>query len=297
MRRCAVVSRFIFAAGLAAVASPSYLGRASASEAQVGAAYVPTMTFDVASVRESKDLDPAAGITMSGDFDAHTAIFRVINWSIGDLIGTAYGVDQSEIIGLPQWPFPTLFVVNAKGDPADVAKLATLTAAQQQAEQEHMVRALLEDRFALKTHWETRESDVYHLVVAKGGPKLVKQGRMPPSPEELKNFDAHPIPSLYQRNDGHGYDFVAHGCSMENLVGALTGQFGRKVINLTGLTGTYDFVLKYKGRWDLDRPADDPDPLPPLDRGLTEELGLKIEKAKGPVTVLVIDHVEMPSPN
>jgi uncharacterized protein (TIGR03435 family) len=69
------------------------------------------------------------------------------------------------------------------------------------------------------------------------------------------------------------------------------------VIDRTGLTGKYDFVLKYKGRWDQDRLPDDMDPLPPIDRALTEELGLKVEAARGPKKVLVIDHIDKPSPN
>jgi uncharacterized protein (TIGR03435 family) len=69
------------------------------------------------------------------------------------------------------------------------------------------------------------------------------------------------------------------------------------VTDKTGLTGKYDFVLKYKGRWDRDRSADDLDPIPPMDRALPEQLGLKIEPAKGPVKVLVIDQVEKPSEN
>jgi uncharacterized protein (TIGR03435 family) len=56
-------------------------------------------------------------------------------------------------------------------------------------------------------------------------------------------------------------------------------------------------MLKYQGRWDRDRNADDLDPTPPMDRALQEELGLKVETAKGPVKVLVIDHVEKPSEN
>lgn len=74
-------------------------------------------------------------------------------------------------------------------------------------------------------------------------------------------------------------------------------QFGRPVIDKTGLTSKYDFVLKYKNRWDSDRAPDDPDPRPPLDRALREQLGLKVEPAKGPVKILVIDHVEKPSEN
>ena len=176
--------------------------------------------------------------------------------------------------------------------------MAALTEEQQSAEQQHMLQALLEERFKLKTHWETKEGDVYNLVVAKGGPKLGVEGSMPPSADELKIFgEDRPVPALCQKNDGQGYDFIAHGCSMDQWVGMLTAQFGRPVMDKTGLTGKYDFVLKYKGRWDRDRNADDLDPTPPMDRALQEELGLKVEAAKGPVKILVIDHIDKPSEN
>lgn len=136
-----------------------------------------------------------------------------------------------------------------------------------------------------------------NLVVAKGGPKLGAEGSMPPSADELKVFGDRPAPALGQKNDGQGYDFIAHGRSMGQLVEMLTAQFGRPVIDKTGLMGNHDFVLKYKRRWDRDRNADDLDPMPPMDRALQEELGLKVEAAKGPVKVLVIDHIDKPSEN
>jgi uncharacterized protein (TIGR03435 family) len=126
---------------------------------------------------------------------------------------------------------------------------------------------------------------------------LSAEGSMPPSADEVKNFRDGPLPPIYQKNDGEGYDFIAHGCSMDQLVGILAAQFGRPVLNKTGLTGKYDFVLKYKGRWDRDRNADDMDPTLPMDRALQEELGLKVETARGSVKTLVIDHIEKPSPN
>jgi uncharacterized protein (TIGR03435 family) len=259
--------------------------------------YVPTMTFDVASVRENKSVDVNAGFTMSGWFQPQTSIFRATNWPIENLITVAYGVDRYQLVGAPKWPNPTLFVIGAKGDSETDAKLAGLTTEQQWAEQKHMLQALLEERFKLKTHWETKEGDVYNLVVAKGGPKLGGGGSVPPSADEVKRFGGRPVPVIHQKNDGRGYDFIAHGCSMEVWAGMLTGQFGRQVIDKTGLTGTYDFVVKYRGRWDRDRDADDLDPMLPMDRALVEELGLKVEPAKGPVKMLVIDHVEMPSEN
>jgi uncharacterized protein (TIGR03435 family) len=269
----------------------------SKSSLPANAPYVATMTFDVASVRENKNVDMNIGITMGGGFVPHTTMLRVINWRIENLISYAYGVNEYQIVGAPKWPWPTLFVIEAKGDSEADAKVGALTKEQQWAEQQHMFRALLEERFKLKTHWETKAGNVYSLVVAKGGPKLGAEGSMPPSADELKIFGDRPVPALDQRNDGQGYDFIAHGCSMGQWVGMLAKQFGRPVIDKTGLTGKYDFVLKYRGRWDQDREADDLDPTPPMDRALEEELGLKVQAAKGPVKMLIIDHIDKPSEN
>jgi len=291
--------RFLLAAALLAIAEPCSQGQTGATPAPASAkaAYVPTMTFDVASVRQNKDIDLHAGITMSGQFVPHTTRLRLINWGIENLIGYAYGVDEFQIEGFPKWPRFTLFVIDAKGDSEADAKMAALTPEQQSAEQQHMLMALLQERFKLKTHWETKEGDVYNLVIAKGGPKLAAAGSMPPSAEEVKNFGDHPVAALYQKNDGEGYDFISHGTSIVDLAETLTSQFGRPVIDKTGLTGNYDFVLKYKGRWDRDRDADDPDPMPPMDRALQTELGLKVEPAKGPTKVLVIDQIDKLSEN
>jgi uncharacterized protein (TIGR03435 family) len=234
---------------------------------------------------------------MSGSFVPHTTMLHLTNWTFENLVSYAYGVDMYQVVGSPHWPFPTVFVIEAKGDADADAKMAALPVDEQRAEQQHMFQALLADRFKLKTHWETKEGDVYNLVVAKGGPKLGAEGSAPPSADELKIFGDRPVPALRQKNDGRGYDFIGHACPMDYLVSMLTSQFGRPVIDKTGLTGKYDFVLKYKGRWDRDRSADDLDPTPPMDRALQEELGLKVEAAKGPVKVLAIDHVEKPSEN
>lgn len=300
-RNCGINALFA-AAGWMALAVPSSMGQTATatpptSSSPASPPYAATMTFDVASVRENKNADPNAGITVSGQFTPHSTMFRAINWDIENLIYFAYHANRSQLVGVPKWTWPTMFVIEAKGDSEADARLAALTQDQQLAEQRHMLQALLEERFKLKTHWETKEGDVYNLVVAKGGPKLGAGGSLPPSADELKRFGDRPVPPLYQRNDGQGYDFIAHGCSMGQWVEMLTSQFGRPVSDKTGLTGNYDFVLKYKGRWDRDRNADDLDPTPPMDLALQQELGLKVEAAKGPVRVLVIDHIEKPSEN
>jgi uncharacterized protein (TIGR03435 family) len=292
------------AAALVAISAACAMGQAGAVAAQVAggsgadAPYVPTMTFEVASVRENKDVDTRGFTMMPWNFVRDTATFHANNVMIENLIGMTYGVQHYQIVGAPNWPWPTLFMIEAKGGSEADAKLAALTGEQRRAEQQHMVQSLLEERFKLKVHWETREGEVYNLVMGKGGPKLGAEGSIPPSDEEKKRFGDRPVPTLYQTGCGeHGCIYIAHGCSMGELVRSLTPQLGAPVTDQTTLTGKYDFVLKYKGARERDRPADDMDPTPPMDRALQEQLGLKVETAKGPVKVLVIDHVEKPSAN
>ena len=286
------VNTLFVAAVLVALAVPSCMGQAGeaatpSSSSQASAPYLPTMTFDVASVRENKDVDTHAGFIMSpGRFMPRTATFRANNSPIESLIRIAYGSDWYQIVGLPDWPNPTFFAIDAKGDSEADAKLAALTWKQREAEQEHMLQVLLADRFKLRAHWETREGDTYNLVVAKGGPKMGAAGSLPLSVEEKERYGDHPVPALAQLGcNQNGCTYIAHGCTMDQLLRILPGEFRGPVFDKTGLTGKYDFVLRYKfGRY-RDRPADDMDPTPPMDRALQEELGLKIETAKGPVKV------------
>jgi uncharacterized protein (TIGR03435 family) len=297
------VSLLFVAAGLMTLAVPCCLGQAGAaatptSSSPASAEYVPTMTFDVASVRENKDVGMHGGFIMSGRFMPRTTTYRATNWPIENLISNAYGVMGYQIVDAPKWPYPTFFTIEAKGSSEADAKMAALTWKQQEAEQEHMMQGLLAERFKLKAHWEMREGDVYNLVVAKGGPKLGAAGSLALSAEEKERYGDHPAPAIAQLGcNSEGCIFIGHGCTMGQLVGILPGEFPGQVFDKTGLTGKYDFVLKYMGGRVQDRPPDDMNPTPPMDRALQEELGLKVETAKGPVKVLVIDHVEKPSEN
>jgi len=214
------------------------------------------------------------------------------------LISTAFDVMEYQIVGAPKWPWPTFFMVEAKGSSEADAKLAALPWKQREAEQEHMLQGLLAERFKMKAHWETREGDVYNLVVAKGGSRMGAAGSLALSAEEKERFGDHPVPPLSQTGcDAHGCTYVGHGCTVAQIVGILPGELRGQVFDKTGLTGKYDFVLKYMGGKIQDRPADDMNPTPPMDRALEDQLGLKVETGKGPVKVLVIDHIEKPSEN
>jgi len=215
------------------------------------------------------------------------------------IVTMAYGIDEHQIQGLPDWGW-TSFNIEAKSDSAADDRLAKLDKKSATLEQEHMLQMLLADRFKFKAHWETHEGDVFNLVQAKGGSKLLPAGSMPPTKMEQQWSSAdsnYKLRPLHQENDGKGYDFVGHSCPIGDLVQLLGGMFARPVIDKTGLTGNYDFVVKYRGRFDRDRPADDTDPMLPLDSAIQRDLGLKVENAKGPIRVLVIDHIEKPSEN
>jgi uncharacterized protein (TIGR03435 family) len=236
---------------------------------------------------------------VSGSFPAPGS-FRATNLSIENLLFTAYDTGgYYRISGVPDSMSRSMFNIEAKADDSTADKLAKLSREQQKQEQQHMLQALLADRFNLKIHWATTEGGVYNLVV-KNGSKLSESTGAPPTSEELSEFGADPIPALYQRGDsGSGFDFVAHACSIDDIVEMLEFQFNCPVIDKTGLHGKYDFVLRYYGTRMSDRDDDpsDNNPRPPLDQAIQDQLGLKVEQAKGPVRLLVIDHVEAPSDN
>jgi uncharacterized protein (TIGR03435 family) len=152
-----------------------------------------------------------------------------------------------------------------------------------------MEQSLLADRLKLKVHWETREMPVYQLVRAKGGPKL-KETTDP----------AHASTTM-------GPTVRAKAMPMHVLIDILEGASdvgGRVVIDKTGLAGLYDFSLKWAPMQTSAAPggsdgiASTPAAEgPSLFTAIEEQLGLKLVATRGPVQVLVIDHIEQPSEN
>jgi uncharacterized protein (TIGR03435 family) len=296
LSRCKVRSAYkMLLCGWMVIALPVAFAPAGAGthDAKANGDYVPTMTFDVASIRQSP---PADSYIVGGSFSPHSSFFRATNLNVANLLAIAYDVRKDQIQGLSDWP--AMFNVQAKSDSAADQRLAQLTKDQEKMEQQHMLQTLLADRFKLKIHWETRQGPTYDLVVAKKVPKMQLAKGDPPSAEEQKLWGDRPIPPLYQRGDSRvAFDFVAHGCSLNDLAETLAGQFGRPVADKTGLKGKDDFTLHYHDTRLSDRSPDDQDPTPPLDRAIQDQLGLKLEPAKGPTQLLAIDHIEKPSEN
>jgi uncharacterized protein (TIGR03435 family) len=179
-----------------------------------------------------------------------------------------------------------------------------------------MLRALLEERFKLKIHRETREIPVYALTVAKRGPKLqpFKAGGClaldfsdpDHSPVPLsKPGQGFPLVCEMGRVSDAGYDL--YGATMATFCRDISPRLDRPVIDKTGIAGRFDIHLDLSAA-DLGLPVGPSDPGAPV--ASTEpasvfaavemavhKLGLKLERAKGPGEFLVIDHVERPDEN
>jgi uncharacterized protein (TIGR03435 family) len=257
----------------------------SASQADLPAKF---REFDVASVKPCKATSNFFRMSFTPDG------VRIENGSLLMIIRAAYGLFNSlddKFLNIPGWAKTERFNIEAKVSPADVEEYKKLTMAQRQL----MIQALLADRFKLQAHRETKEQPVYLLVVAKSGSKL----------GEAKPGEGNEAGGSMKRSRDQ---LEGAGVVMSQLVSALTQVASRTVVDRTGLTGRYDFTL----HWTPDeegvtalKPADSTQPAneavaamgPSIFTAVQEQLGLRLEPAKGPVECLVIDHVEQPSEN
>lgn len=208
------------------------------------------------------------------------------------LILTAYrNHDFRQSAGWPSWASDRFEVeAKAEGNPTEEQMWA-------------MVRSLLEDRFKLRTHVETRELPVYALVKARSDGTLGARIRptacaaketvsLPPGPADPKR----PIPLPCGGVRTLRGSLQARFATMAYLVPALSALVGRPVFDRTGLTETFDLEVEWTPAPEHTPPAA-PGVGPATFAAIEEQLGLRLEPQTGPVGVLVIDHVERPAPD
>jgi uncharacterized protein (TIGR03435 family) len=207
-------------------------------------------------------------------------------------IQDAFGIPPNStgwVIG-PDWINSAKYVIHGKPPDSIRVAMQTMSPAERSREVQLMMQGLLADRFKLKAHFETRVMPVYQLTVAKGGPKLKA------NPEVGKGMIAV-SPSMIQGKD----------VTMRQLLGSLENVpdiGGRVVIDKTGLSGTYDFNLKWTPMEATAPSSGSAGTAPSSDAegaslftAIEEQLGLKLVATKGPGQVLIIDHIERPSEN
>ena len=268
-----------FAGGPGAPALADSAAAAGAVAQPQAASSIPAPQFDVAAIHLHEPQPHEHNSIWSSPWDGK---FKAENISVISLINWAFEMPDTRILDAPGWAGTTYFNIEAEADTAVDALLKPLTFDAGRQLKEKMVRALLADRFKLVTHTEMRELPIYALVVTKGGPKL-----------GATQQDGTTV------STGNGRIEVQASDSVAVLAEELSKVVGRDVIDRTGIDGRYDLKLRFtpdEGPG-LINGQPDPNPPPPLFTALQEQLGLKLEPAKGPVQVLVIDRVEMPSGN
>ena len=294
------LSSVVVVAGLAVGVSRPIALRAQTQASE------PRRTFAVASIRQNLSNDTRSFSAQPG------GRLVVRNFAVQGLIAAAYEMADIQaliperILGGPDWIESERYDIEAKA----ATEFQFRPGAPPQ-DMFLMLRSLLEDRFKLTTHRETREMPIFELVVARKdgtlGPGLHKSsvdcdalfagGRaaVPPAP----GTPSGPPPC---RVMGGPARTVGAGVTMQQLAANLSNHMQRFVVDKTGLTERFDLNLT----WTPERlPAGSPPPgIPPVDptgaslvTALQEQLGLKLEAARGPVSVLVIDRVEHPTPD
>jgi uncharacterized protein (TIGR03435 family) len=229
--------------------------------------------------------------------DPDTTLWFLIRW--------AYELFDFEVVGGPDWLDMKRWQVSAKS-PAAVSL----------AEKRQLVRRMLADRFALKTHTETRELPIYHLVLARSdrqlGPKIKSStidctpfltGKRPMAESPRDPDNGMPACSSGGAIAGGVLTPRLNGQPLTGLITTLQATLQKRVVDKTGLQGNFDIALSYFDERLNDRLASGGASLlagtegASLITALQEQLGMKLESARGPVQVLVIDSVSEPTTN
>jgi bla regulator protein blaR1 len=282
---------------LAASAQAAAVAQAPAAvPGQDASAALPA--FEVVSIKPDKSGSRMLQVTLTSDgisvsgFPAHM------------LLREALGVSDDQLLGEPGWLNSEHFNIEAKVAAEDLPRLKALTPTQRWA----MLLPVFEDRFALKFHHESKVLTQYALVVARSGLKMKEATLGETYPNGLKSPDGKSGANMMRMQPG---EVMGQGVPIASLTRYLSFQFHTQVIDKTGLVGKYDFDLKWapdEMAVTMPRSPDGSgpgsgDPAPPAAAGpsiftaLEEQLGLKLEARKEPTDVIVIDHIEQPSPN
>lgn len=250
--------------------SPAHAQTSGSAAAAVSDAKLPE--YDAVVIKPNNSGSGSSRISSNMD------IYNATNVSLKMLLKDSYQIQDDMIEGIPKAMESARFDIQSKVVDPDLDVLKKLDAAQRRA----MRRAILVDRFQLKVHTEVKTLPVYELSVAKDGPKFKASTSTGNGSSTNSNGVAH------------GTELKARNITMASFANTLFSEVHRTVADKTGLTGKYDLDMTWSPD---DRSTPDPDAGPSIFTALQEQLGLKLRSAKGPVEILVVDHVEMPSEN
>jgi bla regulator protein blaR1 len=259
--------------------------------------------FDVASI---KPTDPAQrGISIQNTVGGRLVTRGV---PLRLLMTYAYNLRDFQISGGPDWIATDRWDIEARAEEGGVTPPTGRTDPNAGDRMAIRLQSLLEDRFQLKIHREMKELPIYELAIAKSGLKMKSSSDQTPFQLPAPGTPQPPpqrgagVPR-YNLRIGRG-SIEASAVEMAPFVQTLSQQVGRIIVEKTGLKGLYDIKLVWAPDPISSARLNGPEAAPPIDSNgpsiftaIEEQLGLKLESARGPVEVLVIDSVQKPSEN
>jgi bla regulator protein blaR1 len=301
--------------GLAAIAGPVMVGVLNAPklDAQEPSVVASPLEFEVASIKPNKSGEMRVMMR-----NLPGGIYQAYNVTLGAMVRQAYRLQQYQLVGGPSWLDSDRFTIQAKspagsGSP-ELGPEPNWTA---------RMRSLLADRFSLKVHNETRELEIYALVVSRRDGRLGSQlwpasvdcaamtaargrgGVPPPPPPPPPRPGERPLCGMSM---GPGR-LSGSGTNIAQLANSLSAFTGRMVVDRTGLAGGFEFDLEFTPDPALRRiglggglpgpPEVTDSPADPqgvsIFTAVQEQLGLRLEAQRGPVNIVVVDRAEQPT--
>jgi uncharacterized protein (TIGR03435 family) len=235
--------------------------------AAAGLLFSQQLSFDVASIKPTSHKRDASGFSQNEDPQIPSpGRLSVINNSLAELIRWAYRLKDYQLDG-PSWldDDSASFDIQAKAPPETT-----------KAQIRVLLQSLLQSRFRLVFHWQTRTLPIYELSVASGGPKL-------PQPKLGAKPGIQNVSSFF-------VTITAENTTMPSLADSLAYRLRCPVVDKTGIQNAFSLNLEYSDRLE--------DVSHPSVFAALQKLGLRLTAAKGPVEVLVVDHIDKrPSEN
>ncbi len=283
-------------AGLLAIALPFVVGLLHATPSQAAAqasnAAEVTPGYETASIQTEKPQGDGERMQIAMRVAFSRDGFAEEGNTMQMLVRLAYGVQDDQILGAPNWFNSRRYDIDAKLGTSAQEQMSKLSLDQRKSADRRLLQGLLEDRFHLALHRESKELPVYELMVAEGGPKL----------QEAKPGDNHSYFTNIASHSGMGQvrigegEFNAQAVELAAMAEMLSERMGHAVVDKTGLTGKYDFTLRWTPIPSQDplgiNSSAPPEPTGSLLTAIQEQLGLKLVPQTKPMEVLVIDHVE-----
>jgi uncharacterized protein (TIGR03435 family) len=220
--------------------------------------------FEVVSIK------PNTSMSGSSRSSSDQVMLRGTNLSLRSLILTAYGIRTYQLEG-PDWLESQRFDITGKFSevlPKDREKA--------NAAYQSMMQKMLADRFKVTVHRDRKPMAVYGLLVEKGGIKFKE------------------VPAGHSSSNSHNTHYTGSGVSMEVFAAFLSGQMDLPAINMTGLAGSYDLKLDWVAESQNQANGEPSEPAAgqTIQDAIQDQLGLKIERRKAPVEILIVDHAE-----